>query len=61
MVTNVEQNGPVDYASVTLPRFLLLRVDEIYHEHGFTSRADFVKTAIRREIERIQKQKKGTA
>jgi metal-responsive CopG/Arc/MetJ family transcriptional regulator len=44
-----------EYTSVTLPRFLLLRIDAVKETYGFTSRADFVKTAIRREFERLSK------
>lgn len=42
-----------DYTSVTLPKVLIVKIDEITGYFGFTSRADFVKTAIRRELERL--------
>ena len=44
-----------DYVSVTLPRELLSKVDAYKQEYGYTSRADFVKNAIRREIERLER------
>jgi len=43
------------YTSVTLSRDLLKIVDRAIKGKGFNSRADFVKTAIRNELERLKK------
>jgi len=43
------------YMGVSLPIDLLSKVDEKVKIHFFSSRADFVKNAIRRELERLNK------
>lgn len=43
------------YLAVCLPVKLLKTVDEKKEIHNFTSRADLVKNAIRRELERLNK------
>jgi len=43
------------YQGVCLPTILLDRIEEIKETFGYTSRADFVKQACRRELERISK------
>ena len=43
------------YQGVCLPNELLFRIDEKRKGLGYTSRTDFIKQAIRREIERICK------
>ena len=43
-----------NYVSVCLPRKLTNIVDERVEQLGFTSRADFVKQAIRNELKRLK-------
>ena len=43
----------VDYQGVSLPRTLMKQIDMDKLQHkGFTSKTDFIKTAIRNELER---------
>jgi len=44
-----------DYTSVSIPRELLLIVDEKRQGKGYSSRAEFVRQAIRHEIKRIDR------
>jgi len=46
-----------NYQGVCLPNELLYRIDETTRGMGYTSRTDFIKQAIRRELERINKSK----
>ena len=41
------------YVTVCLPRNLTELVDKKFKDHGYTSRADFVKQAIRNELRRL--------
>ena len=49
------------YNGVCLPKDLLNLIDEKKGKFGYTSRADFIKQAIRRELERLNKIKTGGA
>ena len=42
------------YVGVNLPRDLTDLIDKITKNYGFTSRADFVKQAIRNELRRLR-------
>ena len=46
-----------NYQGVCLPNELLYRIDQTTEGMGYTSRTDFIKQAIRRELERICKSK----
>jgi metal-responsive CopG/Arc/MetJ family transcriptional regulator len=43
------------YQGVCLPTDLLQLIEQKKRKYGFTSRSDFVKTAIREKLERLQK------
>lgn len=43
------------YKTVSLPEKLLKKIDEKKDIFAYSSRADFVKQAIRRELERLNK------
>jgi len=43
------------YQGVCLPENILRLIDEKKQSFGYTSRADFVKQAIRRELERLDR------
>ena len=45
----------MSYQGVCLPNELLKRIDETRKGLGYTSRTDFIKQAIRRELERLDK------
>jgi metal-responsive CopG/Arc/MetJ family transcriptional regulator len=45
------------YQGVCLPNELLYRIDQDTKGMGYTSRTDFIKQAIRRELERLSKHK----
>ena len=44
-------NCGVEWASVSLPRVLLTRVDAIFEERGYSSRADYIRSAIQRQLD----------
>jgi len=44
-----------EYVTVSIPRALIKKIDAAKITHGFTSRPDFIKQSIRRELERICK------
>ena len=47
------------YNGVCLPKNLLNLIDENREKYGYTSKADFVKQAVRRELERLKIIKEG--
>lgn len=49
----------LQYMGVSLPMPLLNKIDEMRQKYQFSSRADFVKQACRREIERLEKRKEN--
>ena len=49
------------YLTVSLPENLLKKVDNKREAFAYSSRADFIKQAIRRELERLNKIKTGDA
>jgi len=49
------------YMGVSLPIEMLRKVDEKTKLHSFSSRADFVKNAVRRELERLNKLERSLA
>jgi len=44
-----------EYTSVSLGKELLKKVDSVIGDGAYTSRADFVKQAIRHELTRLRK------
>jgi len=59
--TSVNQK---DYAAIKIPRSLATEVDKLIGKHGFTSRAEIVKQALRellREYKPTQKRRKVEA
>jgi len=43
---------------VSLPIEMLEKIDEVVKKYPYSSRADFVKDAVRRELERVNKIKR---
>jgi len=43
--------GEQNYCTIRLPKSLIDEVDELVGKHGFTSRAEIVKEAIRRFLQ----------
>ena len=46
----------VEYAVVKIPKALVDKIDEIIGHLGFTSRAEFVKEAVRRLMTQLSKE-----
>jgi len=44
-----------EYVTVSIPKQLIEKIDVIKKLHGYTSRPDFIKQSIRRELERLDK------
>ena len=51
----------VKYIGVSLPITLLEKIDEKRKSGSYSSRADFVKESVRRELERLEKLKRRDA
>lgn len=51
------------WKTVQLPQQLLLRVDEVVErpEFGYTSRAEFIKEAVRLRVEAMERRLRGRA
>ena len=43
------------YEPVSLPKKLLHLIDEKKSTHGYTSRADFIKQAVRKELDQLDR------
>ena len=51
-------HGEERYRSVNLPIGLVDEIDrliEVFEEHGYSSRADFIKQAVREKIQELEK------
>ena len=42
------------YVTVSIPKVLINKIEEAKLTHGFTSRPDFIKQAIRHELARLK-------
>ena len=57
------RQGEEKYRSVNLPIFLMEEVDrlmDVFKDHGYSSRADFIKQAIRDKVIELQALEMGT-
>ena len=43
-----------EFVTVSIPKILIEKIDLLRKTHGFTSRPDFIKQAIRNEFTRIE-------
>ena len=43
-------NPPTDTTNVSLPKVLLVRVDAIFLGLGYTSRAEYIRAAIQKQL-----------
>lgn len=52
-VVRTEGNGPnvSGYVTVTIPRVLASRVDEVFAKKGYVSRADYIRAAIQLKLD----------
>lgn len=48
------RNKERSYVSVNLPRSLIKEVDKLIGHHGYTSRAEVVKEALRRYLDNMR-------
>lgn len=49
-----------EYVTVSIPKTLIEKIDLIKKIYGYTSRPDFIKQSIRKELERLSKSKVKT-
>jgi metal-responsive CopG/Arc/MetJ family transcriptional regulator len=47
------------YQGVSLPKELLIRVDFAIDGMGYSSTTDFIKQAVRKDLDRLEKQRRG--
>ena len=46
-----------EYVTVSIPKTLIEKIEAVKETYGYTSRPDFIKQAIRREFERLERKK----
>lgn len=43
------------YNGISLPKNLINRIDRIREKYGYTTKADFIREAVRRELDKLEK------
>ncbi len=53
ILTQIWRDYMGEYVTVSIPKALIEKIDVIRKTHGYTSRPDFIKQAVRNELQRL--------